>query len=220
MEHSTPLQTAIAQDVERNGGGQSSVSSVVEACALTRAFASIQVVTGATGSLGSFLLEQLSNLPSDIVEKVVCLVRADNDLKGRLRVEKVVDRRGAELHGDTVTVYSAELSAPQLGLTGEVYAELAEKVDVIIHASRRPRRARKSHLIASRPLGPYTSPVVWSPLRAVSCTDRTIRNTFLSDLGTRNLLDLLAAASPASRLYFCSSLASVLAKPYVARLYH
>jgi hypothetical protein len=208
MEHSTPLQTAIAQDVERNGGGQSSVSSVVEACALTRAFASIQVVTGATGSLGSFLLEQLSNLPSDIVEKVVCLVRADNDLKGRLRVEKVVDR------------------APQLGLTGEVYAELAEKVDVIIHASRRPRRARKSHLIASRPLGPYTSPVVWSPLRAVSrvsltsCTDRTIRNTFLSDLGTRNLLDLLAAASPASRLYFCSSLASVLAKPYVARLYH
>lgn len=174
-------------------------------------------MTGATGSLGSFLLEQLSNLPSDIVERVVCLVRADNDHEGRLRVERVVGGRGIEIHRDKVRVYSAELSAPQLGLTSEVYAELAEKVDVIIHVSHHRRRARTSHLIASRPHGRYTLPVVLSPLKAVSRVSltscRSHHQKHLCYSGTRNLLNMLAAASPESRLYFCSSLASVLAKP-------
>jgi thioester reductase-like protein len=111
------------------------------------------------------------------------------------------------------------LSAPLLGFTSEFYAELVEKVDVIIHVSGHPRGARTLRLIAIRRHGPYTSPVLWSPLRAVSrvsltcCPDRAVNKAFLCKLGTRNLLDMLAAASPGSRLYFCSSLASVLARP-------
>jgi hypothetical protein len=95
----------------------------------------LQVLTGGTGSLGTFLIDQLSALPKHIIHKIICLVRAPNSLIARQRVEKELNDRDLRVQGHRYEVFSAELSDGQLGLDDGVYAKLVNEVDVIIHVS-------------------------------------------------------------------------------------
>nr|XP_018263413.1 uncharacterized protein I303_04907 [Kwoniella dejecticola CBS 10117]OBR85571.1 hypothetical protein I303_04907 [Kwoniella dejecticola CBS 10117] len=141
------------------------------------------LLTGATGSLGSFLVHQLAQLPSTLLNKVICLVRAEGDEQARIRVQGELTKRGLQLQADSrLEVLAAELVDPNLGLTLEVFHDLARTVDVVVHA------AWPVH---------FTSTLV--------SFEDSIR-------GARNLLDLVAKTAR-GKMFYCSSLASVLGKP-------
>lgn len=74
------------------------------------------MLTGATGSLGAHLLEQLLNL--DSVDRVICLVRASSDKEALQRVdESLAQRRLTGLSGRSgakVEAHAADLSLPDL----------------------------------------------------------------------------------------------------------
>ncbi|KAK8849366.1 hypothetical protein IAR55_004698 [Kwoniella newhampshirensis] len=140
------------------------------------------VLTGATGSLGSFLLVRLGQLPLDVVHRIVCLVRAKDDKAARTRVEDTLAKRELDLESSRFEVLAADLPADDLGLASTTYARLINAVDVVIHA------AWPVHFASG----------------LVSFED--------SIKGTRNLLNLVAASQSQSQFYYCSSLASVLAQ--------
>ncbi|KAB5511705.1 hypothetical protein GE09DRAFT_1180021 [Coniochaeta sp. 2T2.1] len=87
------------------------------------------IVTGSTGSLGSYLLDAL--LASPHVRKVVTLNR-DKD-GGRSKQEAVNRRRGLPTCWDKVYFLHADLSSPKLGLNSEDYTRLQRETDRIIH---------------------------------------------------------------------------------------
>ncbi|EEQ29776.1 putative NRPS-like protein biosynthetic cluster [Microsporum canis] len=90
------------------------------------------ILTGSTGSLGTYLLNYLLN--DDTVSKVYCLNRSDAKerqtesfrLKG-LRIEAL----------DKAEFLTASLSEERLGLDKEKYDELIRTVDTVIHNSWR-----------------------------------------------------------------------------------
>ena len=86
-----------------------------------------------TGSLGSFLLEQLSQLPPEVVERIICLVRAKDDGDALNRIEESQSRRGLGIDRQSLEVYAADLTSSELGLTPQVYSRLVDEADVILH---------------------------------------------------------------------------------------
>lgn len=94
-------------------------------------------MTGATGSLGAFLLHQLVSLPPNVVERVVCFVRAENHEDAHRRVTRVLEKRGLNVSNaeGRFTALAAEVSQDRLGLDAMRYRELVGSVDVVIHVS-------------------------------------------------------------------------------------
>ncbi|KAL7419511.1 hypothetical protein Q5752_005422 [Cryptotrichosporon argae] len=90
------------------------------------------VLTGATGSLGSFLAHDLADRAD--VNSVVCLARAADDAEADGRVTFALASRGMA-RSPKITARAAVLSQPQLGLDAGLYAKLAADVDVVIHAA-------------------------------------------------------------------------------------
>ncbi|GKT63313.1 nonribosomal peptide synthetase [Colletotrichum tofieldiae] len=88
------------------------------------------ILTGSTGTLGSYLLHQLVN--SDRVKTVICLNRADD---GGLKKQAItMTERGLSTNYiDKIQFYRYDLSQPGLGLPPHVYAQLLEETDRIIH---------------------------------------------------------------------------------------
>ncbi|KAJ9125226.1 hypothetical protein QFC22_000181 [Naganishia vaughanmartiniae] len=140
------------------------------------------VLTGATGSLGSHLLHQLSLLPTSAVEKIICLVRGADDAVAYDRVQKALAYRNLSCQPDRFQVLSARLGKVHLGMDDAVYQSLSQKTDIVIHAAW----------------------AVHFGSRLESFEGDHIR-------GARNLLDLIANSSASQpRFLFCSSIASVL----------
>ncbi|KAJ9111498.1 hypothetical protein QFC22_006525 [Naganishia vaughanmartiniae] len=95
------------------------------------------VLTGATGSLGAHLLDQLLNQQD--VERVICLVRAKNDEDALRRVEESLQIRSlpslSQREEKAVVAYPSDLSLSDLGLGQQRYEEVRNKVtDVIANA--------------------------------------------------------------------------------------
>ncbi|RPB17548.1 acetyl-CoA synthetase-like protein [Morchella conica CCBAS932] len=95
----------------------------------------VVLITGSTGSLGAFLLAQLSGLPN--VSKVICLNRrtgaAIRDFS--LRQQKALERGGIEIpksHWEKITVHEVDLKSAQFGLSSADYNSL-KSVTHIIH---------------------------------------------------------------------------------------
>ncbi|WVQ94361.1 hypothetical protein IAU59_001440 [Kwoniella sp. CBS 9459] len=147
------------------------------------------LLTGGTGSLGAFLIDQWLT-PTAISEssdhrRVICLVRASDDSEAQDRILNSLKQRGIPTGiSSRIEYLASDLEQTGLGLTEEVYKSLAERIDAIVHAA-------------------------WPVHFASSLV------SFESNIkGTRNLLDLLGAAKNRhSKLHYCSSLASVLANP-------
>ena len=96
-------------------------------------------MTGATGSLGSYILDELLADPD--VETVYCLCRAKNDADAADRLTasmntRKLSTRFLDAHTkvkERVVALAADLPAVQLGLDEERYREIANRVTVIIH---------------------------------------------------------------------------------------
>jgi thioester reductase-like protein len=90
-------------------------------------------LTGGTGFLGAFLIEELlQNTKADIY----CLVRADNAESGFIRLQKNLQRYGLwnDKFGSRIIPVLGDLSQPNLGLSLDNYNYLAEKVNTIYHS--------------------------------------------------------------------------------------
>jgi thioester reductase-like protein len=90
-------------------------------------------LTGATGSLGSHLLAQLTNRPQDEVEHVVCLVRGDTSEAASERVRKALSARGLVASPKRYSVVVARLGKTNLGLEQAAYDQLVASTDIVIH---------------------------------------------------------------------------------------
>ncbi|KAF1806067.1 hypothetical protein V8B55DRAFT_1592110 [Mucor lusitanicus] len=93
------------------------------------------LLTGVTGSLGSFMLRDLLQDPT--VDKVYCCIRGkDSQLRDRL-VEAFESRSldTSLLNTDRVEVLPMRFSEPFLGLTEERYYQLKQEVTIVQHCA-------------------------------------------------------------------------------------
>ena len=147
----------------------------------------IVVLTGATGALGTHILDLLQK--SDQIDSIYCLVRGADEAAARERVGKALQQRGlsALLLQDTerqkIHVVQAQLGEERLGLKDELYNHLACNATSIIH-------------------------IAWT------VNFRLKLRSFVKDniAGVNNLLNLALAAprSQPPRFTYCSSTASVM----------
>ena len=146
----------------------------------------VVVLTGATGALGTHVLDQLRN--SGAVSEIYCLVRGADVPSATERINKALQQR--KLSGldfstsDKVVVLKAKLGDKKLGLDDETYSRIADEATIIMH-------------------------LAWS------VNFRMKLRSFVKDsiASVRNLIDL-ALASPRGtcpKFAFCSSVAAVMA---------
>ncbi|KAF5549508.1 polyketide synthase [Fusarium mexicanum] len=114
---STPLEAAT------NGNISTHVSS-----------GAVVVVTGASGSLGSHIVQKLAERPD--VATVVCINRAMSDMPADKRQADALSSRRISLFPtarEKLRVYGTDASKPHLGLSGQDYAWLVQNGTHIIH---------------------------------------------------------------------------------------
>lgn len=102
--------------------------------------AEVALLTGANGFLGRFLALELLERLSGERKKLYALVRAPSDaaaferLASSYRMDPALSRRFDELSAEgRLTVLAGDLMKPRLGLAEDVYARLAEEVDLVLH---------------------------------------------------------------------------------------
>jgi len=87
------------------------------------------LLTGATGFLGIYLLDDLVKQ----VDKVVCLQRCDSATTGKEALRQKAREAGLVIDFSRVEVISADLASPDLGLDSVQWHRLAGEVDAILH---------------------------------------------------------------------------------------
>ncbi|KAF9069460.1 hypothetical protein BDP27DRAFT_1325376 [Rhodocollybia butyracea] len=97
-------------------------------------------LTGATGFLGAFILQQLLSLPhqsSSSVAHVTCLVRASSATSAQDRLRESCASRGvwseSWISSNRLTVVPGDLGLPHYGVTPSEWEALQSNVDVVIH---------------------------------------------------------------------------------------
>ena len=90
------------------------------------------LLTGSTGSLGSYLLAALESLPNSEVDKVYCLNRSQNS-KEKQRKSNLDRGLNIDWDDERIEFLQADLSRLDLGLGAEKYAEILSNTTVIIH---------------------------------------------------------------------------------------
>lgn len=99
------------------------------------------LLTGATGFLGRFLCCALLEHAARVGGSVTCLVRAGSDaaafhgLSSVYGVGSPLQERFLRLAAAHLHVVAGDLEAPLLGLPAARYAELAERIDTVVHAA-------------------------------------------------------------------------------------
>ncbi|KAH6614388.1 hypothetical protein B0J18DRAFT_299914 [Chaetomium sp. MPI-SDFR-AT-0129] len=86
------------------------------------------VITGTTGTLGSYMLDIASRSPR--VQKVICLNRSDD---AEARQKKSNEERGLQTDFSKTVFLRADLSQSELGIGKENFEELLTNVDRVIH---------------------------------------------------------------------------------------
>lgn len=89
------------------------------------------ILTGSTGTVGTFLLRALLNQPG--IQQIYCLNLSKNG--GRAIQQQRMIERGfnADCLDERVTFLQADLSRPLLGLGEDTYKQLYTHVDLVIH---------------------------------------------------------------------------------------
>jgi thioester reductase-like protein len=89
-------------------------------------------VTGATGFVGAFLLNEM--LKSNLT--VFCLVRAENNEQATERLKETLDAYGlwSSNYADLINPVVGDLAQPFFGLSEDEFNHLADRVDAICHS--------------------------------------------------------------------------------------
>ena len=125
------------------------ISSTPDQCVL---------LTGATGSLGSHLVEHFANLPH--VKSVICINRQTSSRDPTGRQRQALESRGIQLSSTAsakLRVYETDTSKPLLGLSRDVYDDLVKLVTHILHnawpmSGKRPVKGFEQQFRAMRNL--------------------------------------------------------------------
>ncbi|KAK4688566.1 hypothetical protein P7C73_g1542, partial [Tremellales sp. Uapishka_1] len=99
-----------------------------------RAPGEVVVVTGATGSLGAHILDQLTKEAT--VRKVICLSRAKSHEESRARIEESLKTRQRVLSPEAlskIVSYASDVNAPNLGLSEAEYDGIRKEITAVIH---------------------------------------------------------------------------------------
>ncbi len=89
------------------------------------------ILTGSTGSLGTYILATLQQLPRDKVAKVYCLNRSKD---GREKQNAALTLRGIPpLRDDRFIFLEAKYDSPRFGLSSGIFNQLLAEATVIIH---------------------------------------------------------------------------------------
>jgi amino acid adenylation domain-containing protein/thioester reductase-like protein len=90
------------------------------------------LLTGATGFLGAFLLDQLLHSTS---AQIYCLIRCSSLAAGKRKLIQNLERYSltAAAQSNRVIIVSGDLSQPLFGLSPEAFHELAVEIDAIYH---------------------------------------------------------------------------------------
>ncbi|KAG6552664.1 hypothetical protein Mapa_005611 [Marchantia paleacea] len=96
---------------------------------------SVALVTGATGFLGVFLLDNL--LAQSPFQVIYCLVRAESLAQAWKRFEAARQKYGlpTRISNVELVMLVGDIQELNLGLSGESYAQLCEHVDTIYHVA-------------------------------------------------------------------------------------
>lgn len=93
------------------------------------------VLTGATGSLGAHILDQLTRQPG--IARVICLSRASSDAESLVRLKASLQQRQRDLAPEAwskIASFAADVNnSNRLGLSAETYALIAASVTAVIH---------------------------------------------------------------------------------------
>lgn len=137
------------------------------------------LLTGATGFLGAFLLEEL--LIANSVAKVYCAVRAKDNEEALSRLRSTLELYKIKLQPEQwsrVHAIVADLSLPHFGWSDEQWEELSQEIESVIHNaamvySLKPYNFFKSHNVdATRELLRFC------------CTSRIKQFHFVSTIST------------------------------------
>jgi pyochelin synthetase len=106
-------------------------------------------LTGATGFIGAFLLEELLNTTN---ADIYCLVRSPDVEAGKNRLRKSLQKYsllGANSDDieDRIIPVIGDLSKPFLGIPGNTFADLSQIIDVIYHNGARVHFAYSYHAL-------------------------------------------------------------------------
>ncbi len=173
-EHSTFVKPRIPTSRPQDAAGTFTRGGVV-------------VMTGATGALGSVVLDMLRH--DHRVARIYCLVRGADQVAAAARVSKALSSRGLQTLEDAddngkVEVLQAVLSDNKLGLDDATYHQLACQATVILH-------------------------LAWSVNFRLKL--RTFARTDLPAVTNLINLAIISPHTEAPRVVFCSSVASVMA---------
>ncbi len=131
------LPTVLRADIELAPEFKLASPEPVAACPLSQA--KTILLTGATGFLGGFLLHDLFKNTS---ARIVCLIRFNAPYRtdrsaAMARLRRNMLDLGVWDHAmlDRIDVLPANLSRNRLGLVPEVYDDLVERVDVVVHCA-------------------------------------------------------------------------------------
>jgi thioester reductase-like protein len=122
-------ETKIAQLIERYSAN---FSNLPQAKSIGRTTQPLTIIlTGTTGSLGSYLLSAFLSLPPTQVAKIYCFNRSPNSEKKQKRANTL---RGLSTDWSSRAEFlHVDLPKPDFGLEPEKYTELLENTDVIVH---------------------------------------------------------------------------------------
>ncbi|RIB18058.1 male sterility protein [Gigaspora rosea] len=96
------------------------------------------LITGVTGSLGSFILRDLLNNPN--ILKVYCLVRASNENHGWSRLKDSFEQRHLDtslLSKERIIILPSDLGDSKFGQTEKIYSKPVQEVTQIYHVAWR-----------------------------------------------------------------------------------
>jgi thioester reductase-like protein len=89
-------------------------------------------LTGASGFLGAFLLQDLLDRTT---ADIYCLVRAPDRVHGLQRIQQNLQSYGLTCNLERIHPVLGDLAQPQLGLADGVFEELAQQIDIIYHSA-------------------------------------------------------------------------------------
>ncbi|KAI8243394.1 Non-canonical non-ribosomal peptide synthetase [Colletotrichum sp. SAR 10_96] len=134
------------------------------------------ILTGSTGNMGSYLLDELVRNPQ--VSKVICFNRSPDGGAGKQ--EKAMEERGLVSPGKSgkVEFFHTNLAQPSMGLREEVYGRLLKEVDRVVHNAwavnfNMPFEAFEPHVKGVRNLADFAAKA-----------DRRVVMVFVSTIGT------------------------------------
>ncbi|KAJ0333750.1 hypothetical protein COL922a_010576 [Colletotrichum nupharicola] len=134
------------------------------------------ILTGSTGNMGSYLLDELVRNPQ--VSKVICFNRSPDGGAGKQ--EKAMEERGlvSPSKSGKVEFFHTNLAQPKMGLREEVYGRLLKEVDRVVHNAwavnfNMPFEAFEPHVKGVRNLADFAAKAV-----------RRVVMVFVSTIGT------------------------------------